>query len=151
MRVLMVCLGNICRSPMAQAVLAARAAAAGLAVTADSAGILGWHDGSPPDPRSVAAAARRGLDIASQRARRVIAEDFARFDLLCAMDGRILDGLRQRRPPGSPARLGLLMDFAPGPAGRAVPDPYHEGDEAFDAVLDMIEAAVDGLLARLGG
>jgi protein-tyrosine phosphatase len=148
MRVLMVCLGNICRSPMAQGVLEARAAAAGLQVTADSAGISGWHDGSPPDPRAVSAAARRGLEIAGQRARRVAAADYGRFDLFCAMDRRILDALRQRQPAGSGARLALLMDFAPGSEGRSVPDPYYDGNEAFDAVLDMIEAAVDGLLAR---
>lgn len=148
MRVLMVCLGNICRSPMAQGVMEARAAAAGLAVTVDSAGISGWHDGSPPDPRAVAAAARRGIDIAGQRARRVVPADYDRFALFCAMDRRILDSLRQRQPPGSAAQLALLMDFAPGSAGRSVPDPYYDGDEAFDAVLDLIEAAVDGLLAR---
>lgn len=149
MRVLMVCLGNICRSPLAQGVLETRAAAAGVALTVESAGTSGWHDGSPPDPRAIAAAARRGIDISRQTARRVVPGDFRRFDLMCAMDRRNLDTLHRLSPPGAAARLALLMDFSPADAGASVPDPYYEGDHAFDFVLDMIERAVDGLLADI--
>jgi protein-tyrosine phosphatase len=147
MRVLMVCLGNICRSPLAQGVAEARAAAANLAVAVDSAGTAGWHQGSPPDPRAIAAAARRGLDIAAQRARRVAPDDFRRFDLLCAMDTRVKATLDAMRPADATARVTLLMDFAAGSTLRTVPDPYYEDDAAFDIVLDLIEQAVAGLLA----
>lgn len=146
----MVCLGNICRSPMAEGVLHARAAEAGLGWSADSAGTSGWHDGSPPDPRSIAATGRLGIDIRHQRARRVTTEDFTRFDLLCAMDTRILAALERMRPPGTPAEVRLLMDFAPDAAERVVTDPYYEGDEAFDDCIALIEQAVAGLIAARG-
>jgi protein-tyrosine phosphatase len=149
MRILMVCLGNICRSPLAQGVLSARAAAASLPVVADSAGTAGWHEGSPPDPRSIAAAARRGIDIGAQRARRVLGDDFDRFDLLCAMDTRVEASLRRLRPAGGGAGVTRLMDFAPRSAPRSVPDPYYEGDEAFDLALDLIEQGVAGLIASI--
>lgn len=149
MKVLMVCLGNICRSPLAQGVLEARAAEARLPVQADSAGTAGWHEGSPPDPRSIAAAARRGIDIAAQRARRVHPEDFTQFDLICAMDTRIAETLRAMRPTGAMARVALLMDFARDSETRVVPDPYYEDDIAFEQVLDLIELGVAGLLADL--
>ena len=150
MRVLMVCLGNICRSPLAEGVLQVRAAAAGLDWTVDSAATSGWHDGSPPDPRSIAAALRHGIDIRHQRARRVTAEDFSRFHLICAMDTRILAVLERMRPAGSAAEARLLMDFAPQSPIRVVADPYYEGDEAFDATMALIEEAVAGLIAARG-
>ena len=148
MRVLMVCLGNICRSPLAQGALEKHAAAAGLRVEADSAGTMGWHEGSPPDPRSIAAAARRGIDIAAQRARRVHAEDFRDFDLICAMDTKIARSLTAMRPDGATARVALLLDFAPDTGTRSVPDPYYEDDSAFEHALDLIERGVAGLLTE---
>jgi Protein-tyrosine-phosphatase len=144
----MVCLGNICRSPMAQGVLEARAAAAGLAVTADSAGVGGWHAGEPPDPRAVAAARARGYDLARQRARQVRPADFARFDHVLAMDGSNFAALERLRPADAPARLAMLLDHAPGPE-TDVPDPWYGGPDGFEHALDLIEAGVDGLLAEI--
>lgn len=149
MRILMVCLGNICRSPLAQGALEAAAADAGLDLTVDSAGTSNWHVGSPPDPRAIAVAQSRGLSIEAQRARQVEAGDFTRFDLVCAMDSDNLAALRALAPPGAPARLALLLDFAPLAVLRGIPDPYHDGPEGFDAVLDLIEQGVAGLVAAL--
>ena len=147
-RILMVCLGNICRSPMAQGVLEARAAAAGLAVAVDSAGVGGWHQGEGPDPRAAAAAARRGYAIADQRARQVRGGDFDAFDVILGMDESNLAALERARPEAARARLALLLDHAPG-AEREIPDPYYGGADGFDRVLDLIEAGVDGLIAAL--
>jgi protein-tyrosine phosphatase len=151
LRILMVCLGNICRSPTAEAVLRAKLAAAGLAgaVTVDSAGTGGWHVGAPPDPRAIAHGARRGYDLAALRARQVDEADFERFDLILAMDGDNLADLEAACPPQHRRRLRLLMDFAAGDPGRAVPDPYLQGPESFERVLDLVEVACDGLLAQL--
>lgn len=149
MRVLMVCLGNICRSPLAQGALEAAASAAGLELTVDSAGTSNWHVGSPPDARAVAAAKARGIEIAGQRARQIEPADFTRFDLVCAMDSDNLSALRALPPPGAPARFALLLDFAPQAVLRGIPDPYDDGPEAFEAVLDLIEQGVAGLVAAL--
>lgn len=145
----MVCLGNICRSPMAQGALEAHAARAGLALHVDSAGIGGWHAGAAPDPRAVAAAAARGFTIGGQRARRVATEDFHRFDRICAMDADILAALRRLRPADAGARLSLLLDHAPGLQGHPVPDPYYDGPEAFEDALRLIERGVAGLVEAL--
>ncbi len=146
MRILLVCLGNICRSPMAVGALRAHAARAGLSLHVEGAGTGGHHAGEPPDRRAVAAAARRGFDISALRARRAEAEDFRRFDLVYAMDRANLAALaRLRGPEGAP--LGLFLDEAGGAAGREVPDPYYDG--RFEEALDLIEAAAAGLIARL--
>ncbi len=147
----MVCLGNICRSPLAEAVLRAKLAAAGLgdAVQVDSAGTLGAHRGSPPDPRARAQAELRGYSMAGQKARPVRDDDFSRFDLLLAMDHDNLESLRDRCPPPSLPRLGLLLDHAPALGTRDVPDPYYGSAAAFDHALDLIEPACDELLAVL--
>jgi protein-tyrosine phosphatase len=147
-RILMVCLGNICRSPMAQGVMERQAAAAGLGVEVDSAGVGGWHEGEGPDRRAVAAARARGLDISAQRARQVRGGDFERFDLILAMDESNLAALERARPASARARLALLLDHAEGPE-REVPDPYYGGAQGFDRVLDLIEAGVAGVLAGL--
>lgn len=148
--VLMVCLGNICRSPMAQGMLARAARREGLAIDADSAGTSGWHIGAAPDPRAVAVCSRRGADISRQRCRQVEAQDFADFDLILAMDVRNLDALSAIRPARPRAALGLLLDFAPPPLqGVEVPDPYFDGIAAFDRTLDMIAAGVEGLMRHL--
>lgn len=145
-RVLMVCLGNICRSPTAEGVMRARAQARGLAVEVDSAGTAAWHAGSPPDPRSVAHAARRGIDLRSLRARQVSDRDFQAFDLILAMDRQNLAELQRRCPPAQRHKLSLLLTHAAGWPEDEVPDPYYGGEQGFEHVLDGIERACDGLL-----
>lgn len=152
LRVLMVCSGNICRSPTAEAVLRARLASAGLdaAVQVDSAGTQDYHRGSAPDPRAVARASARGYDLQGLRARPLVAEDFDRFDLLLGMDRGHLDQMSRRCPPDGLGRIGLLMQYAPGLAdGDEVPDPYYGSLAGFDQVLDLVEPACDGLLQAL--
>ncbi len=143
-RILYVCLGNICRSPTAEGVLRARAPKDWVI---DSAGTGGWHVGDPPDPRAVAEAARRGIDIRGLRARQVTAEDFHHFDHILAMDRSNLDALRRLRPADAQADLRLCLDDAPGLGTRDVPDPYYDG--GFARAYALIEAAADGLIARL--
>jgi protein-tyrosine phosphatase len=145
----MVCLGNICRSPMAQGVMEARAAAAGLDVTVDSAGTGGWHVGDAPDHRAVEAAARRGFDITGQRARKVRVADFRDFDLICAMDDANFEDLQAMAPPDASARLTRLMDHVGDGPPRVVPDPYYGGRREYEQALDLIEQGVDGLLAQM--
>lgn len=149
--VLMVCMGNICRSPMAEAVLRGKLEQAGLAgrVRVDSAGTLGHHRGAAPDRRAVAQAARRGWQLEGQKARPVADADFERFDLLLAMDAGNLADLQKRCPPALAERLGLLLDHAPWLGEREVPDPYYGAVAGFDHALDLIEPACDGLLAVL--
>jgi protein-tyrosine phosphatase len=150
MKILFVCLGNICRSPTAEGVLRAIAAREfpGLEVAVDSAGTADYHVGEPPDRRAVAAARRRGYDLSSLRARQVQPEDFTRFDLVLAMDRANLSELESRRMPGASAQLNLFMSFAPDHEYDEVPDPYYGGVEDFERVLDLCEAAARGLLAR---
>lgn len=150
-RVLMVCMGNICRSPTAEGVLRQRLDAAGLAerIAVDSAGTYGGHVGDAPDPRAQRHAARRGYDLSRQRARQVRPEDFERFGLVLAMDEDNLAALERVRPSGV-GDVRLLMSFAgSGNLPRAVPDPYYGGPEGFEHVLDLVEAACDGLVEHL--
>ncbi|MBL8011386.1 MAG: low molecular weight phosphotyrosine protein phosphatase [Flavobacteriales bacterium] len=150
MRILTVCLGNICRSPMAEGVLRHRAAASGLEVVTDSAGTSHFHTGEAPDRRAREAMRRHGIDISDLRARQVVAEDFERFDLLLAMDASNLRDLHALAPSEAlRAKAVLMMDFAPGHAWREVPDPYYGGDEGFDEVYHMLDEAVTGLIARI--
>ncbi len=151
MRILMVCLGNICRSPTAEGVLRDIAAreAPDLDLEVDSAGTADYHIGSAPDPRSRRAALARGIDISGLRARVVSAEDFSRFDLLLAMDRENLRALEALRPAGSHAQLRLLLSYAPESGLRDVPDPYYGTDRDFEAVLDLTTAAARGLIAKL--
>jgi protein-tyrosine phosphatase len=151
MRILFVCLGNICRSPTAEAVLRALAAreAPELSVEVDSAGTAGYHLGEPPDPRSCAAAARRGYDMRALRARIVEPGDFERFDLILAMDEENLSVLRRRAPTVAHERLRLFLEFAPAGAPQEVPDPYYGGPNGFEEVLDLAETAARGLLDHL--
>jgi len=146
-RVLFVCLGNICRSPTAEGVFRQRAHAAGLAVEADSAGTGAWHLGKPPYGPAIAAARARGYEIGDLRARQVARADFARFDLILAMDEDNHVDLARLCPPEARARLRYFLDYAPETGEYEVPDPYYTGD--FDTALDLIEAAATGLVADL--
>ncbi|HYJ53763.1 MAG TPA: low molecular weight protein-tyrosine-phosphatase [Allosphingosinicella sp.] len=141
-RLLFVCLGNICRSPLAEAAFRVEAERLGLDVEADSAGTGGWHAGAPPDRRAIAAALRNGVDIGQLRARKVIPADFDRFDHILALDEDNLADLEALRPASSRARLTMLLDHVPGRAGEAVADPYYGGAAQFDATWrDVGEAA----------
>jgi protein-tyrosine phosphatase len=151
MKVLFVCMGNICRSPTAEGVFREYVSrhAPDLDVEIDSAGTHDYHVGEPPDPRTVEAAARRGINLASLRARQVRGVDFERFDLILAMDRLNHVTLLDRCPPERHARVRTLLEFAPDVAAADVPDPYYGGPQGFDMVLDLIEAAAEGLLGEI--
>ncbi len=150
-RVLFVCMGNICRSPTAEAVfrklLAERAPE--LDVQIDSAGTHGYHVGAPPDPRACRAAERRGVDLKSLRARRVTEQDFAHFELVLAMDEQNRGFLLELCPPEYRDRVRLFMEFAPHLGRHEVPDPYYGGGTGFEHVLDLVEEAAAGLVEHL--
>ena len=150
-RVLMVCLGNLCRSPTAEAMLRKKVHEAGLddRIEVDSAGTADYHVGSPPDRRAIAHGERRGLAMAQLRGRQVSRDDFDRFDVILAMDDDNLAGLQRIRPADSRAQVALLMSYAPQAGSREVPDPYYGGAEGFETVLDLVESAVDGLIASV--
>lgn len=148
-RILFFCMGNICRSPTAEGVMRAKLAAAGIDVEVDSAGTHGYHVGEPPDGRSQQHAAQRGYDLSALRARKLVAEDFTRFDLVLAMDEDNLALAERLCPPAQRQRLKLLLDYAPDAGKRHVPDPYYGGEAGFEAVLDLVEAACDGLINGL--
>ncbi|NUA25662.1 low molecular weight protein-tyrosine-phosphatase [Cupriavidus basilensis] len=149
--ILMCCMGNICRSPTAEGVLRVKLEAVGLAdlVELDSAGTHGYHIGRAPDARSQRHALARGYDLSAQRARQAMVQDFARFDLLLAMDQDNLAALRAICPPGSQDKLRLLMSFASRHASDEVPDPYYGEGDGFERVLDYVEDACDGVIAML--
>jgi protein-tyrosine phosphatase len=149
--ILFVCLGNICRSPTAEAVFRALAKreAPQLEVWVDSAGTADYHVGSEPDRRAREAARRRGYDMSGMRARRVEPDDFERFDLILAMDRSNWSELRQVAPPVARERIRLFLEFGPEADVMDVPDPYYGGPNGFEAVLDLIEAAARGLLRHL--
>ena len=145
MRILAVCLGNICRSPAAEAAI--REAIPDVEV--DSAGTGAWHIGNPPNPRMVAAGERAGLDVVGA-ARQVRVEDFDEFDLVLAMDHSNLESLEAMRPEGSRAEVRLFRTFDPDADSDEVPDPYYEPDDAaFDEVIVMVRAAAKGLANSL--
>jgi low molecular weight protein-tyrosine phosphatase len=149
--VLFVCLGNICRSPTAEGVFRQLLAqeAPGLRVEVDSAGTADYHIGSPPDLRSQRAALARGIDLSGLRARQITPDDFARFDLILAMDRDNLRELQAMRPQRAPARLQLFLEYAPELNRLEVPDPYYRDASGFEEVLDLSAAASRGLLAAL--
>ena len=148
--VLFVCSSNICRSPLAEAVLRARAAAAGMPdIVVDSAGLYGGHLGEPPDARACAAAARRGYAMPKRRARRIEARDFERFASIFAMDENNLAALRALAPQDYPGRIGLFLDVVPECGVREIDDPYFGALAGFERVLDLCEAASDALLRTL--
>lgn len=150
--VLMVCMGNICRSPMAQGVFEHLVAEAGLApmFEIDSAGTHAYHVGEPPDRRAQETALRRQIDLRSQRARQVEVTDFSRFDYVLAMDRQNLTALQRLCPPEHQHKLSLYLDYAPHIGEEEVPDPYYGGPSGFERVYDMVEAAGRGLLDHIG-
>jgi protein-tyrosine phosphatase len=152
MRVLFVCLGNICRSPTAEGVLRHKLRVAGLAgqVEVASAGTGDWHVGKAPDKRSQAAAKLRGYDLSTQRAQQVTKADFATYDLILAMDNSNLRHLKALQPAKGKAELDLFLRRYQAEIDE-VPDPYYDGDQGFEQVLDLIERASDLLLIELKG
>lgn len=150
-KVLFVCLGNICRSPTADGVFRAQLAKAQLTekISVDSAGTADWNIGNAPDPRTVAAASLRGYDLAPLRARQVSTTDFENFDYILAMDNDNLANLRKLAPANYAGHLGLFLEFAQQHRETEVPDPYHLNDAGFEQVLDMVEDASAGLLTHI--
>lgn len=150
-RILFVCTGNICRSPTAEGVVKIIIKNNGMdsLIKVDSAGTHGYHIGEPPDPRTCEAALRRGIDLSGYRARKVVPEDFQRFDLLLAMDRDNLALLQRGARPEYQAKLGLFMNYASRFDAEEVPDPYYGGEQGFELVLDMIEDAGQGLIRAL--
>ena len=150
---LVVCLGNICRSPMAEGALRARLDEAGLDhVRVDSAGTSDWHVGKPPDSRSIATAARHGVDISGQRARQLQVDEYQRFDWVLCADLQNLADVQARRPQQATARIELLTRWAGVHADvdeGAVPDPYTGGREEFEHVWRMVDAVAKAAVTRL--
>lgn len=149
--ILFVCLGNICRSPLAEAAFRREAERIGFDVAVDSAGTGDWHVGEPPDRRAIAVARANGVDISGYRGRQVTAADFDRFDHVVALDLANLARLRALRPAGSRADLSLLLDHVPGRAGEPVADPYYGADEGFDTTWADVTAGAQALARRLAG
>ncbi len=147
-KVLFICLGNICRSPAAEGIFRSMVADAGLAdkISIDSAGTGAWHVGEPPDRRGQAAALRRGYDLSGQRARKVAAHDFEYFDYIIGMDCSNHADLTTMAPAKARERIHLFLEFAPHLGLSEVPDPYYGGPSGFDDVLDLVEEASSGLL-----
>ena len=152
MRVLFVCLGNICRSPTAEGVLRHKLREAGLSdqIEVASAGTGDWHVGNAPDQRSQAAAKSRGYDLSAQRGRQVSRADFATYDLILAMDNSNLRNLKALQPASGRAELDLFLQRYQLEVDE-VPDPYHDGEQGFEQVLDLIESACDLLVIELKG
>jgi protein-tyrosine phosphatase len=150
-KVLFVCMGNICRSPTAHGVFRKLVQEEGLTehIEIDSAGTHGYHVDEPPDRRAILTAARRGVDLDDLRARRAEPEDFLYYDYILAMDQDNYLSLSAICPPGMEAKLSLFMDFAPELHTREVPDPYYGGASGFETVFDMVEAASRALLAHI--
>jgi len=147
--VLFVCLGNICRSPLAEAAFRLEATRLGLDVEVDSAGTSNWHVGEAPDARGVATAARYGIDISDLRGRQVIAADFDRFTHIIALDDENLATLEVRQPRGSITQLSLLLDHVDGREGESVADPYFGGASGFEQTWTDVTLAAKALAKRL--
>lgn len=149
--ILFLCLGNICRSPLAEGAARAAFTDAGIAATLDSAGTGDWHVGRPPDPRALAEARRRGVDISDLRARQLSPGDFTRFDLILAADAENLRAARALAPADATARLMLMLDLVPGRAGDSVTDPYYGADDGFAETWDDVSAVAAALVVDATG
>lgn len=149
--VLFVCMGNICRSPTAEGVFRHKVVDAGLEdkIHIDSAGTIAYHIGHPPDQRAQKAALKRGIDLSTQRARKVTSDDFEEFDFVIAMDSDNHYELEAICPSGHEDRLHMFLKFAQNRSETDVPDPYYGGGNGFETVLNLIEDASDGLLKHL--
>ncbi len=147
-RVLVVCMGNICRSPTGEAVLRARAKQQGINVSIDSAGTIGYHQGNPPDERSRQAGEARGYSFSGIRARQVNHDDFELFDMILAADKDNLADLQNRCPHHLQHKLSLFLSHGSS-SYKEIPDPYYGGDQGFELVLDLIEDAADAVLAKV--
>lgn len=147
-KVLVVCLGNICRSPTAEAVLRAKVEAAGLPVEVDSAGTSGWHQGEKPDKRSAATAAKRGISFDGIYSRQVVEQDFEYFDYILAADHSNLSNLKDICPAEHQHKLSLFLSHGDSDY-EEIPDPYYGGDQGFELVLDLIEEASEAFLAKV--
>lgn len=148
-RVLMVCLGNICRSPLAEAALRVQAERASLSIEIDSAGTSGWHAGNPPDRRAQATARRHGIDISGYRGRQVEEADFRRFTHILALDVDNLSDLRDIAPTDATAEISLLLDQVEGWQGRSVADPYYGDQDDFETTWAEVDAAARAFVQRL--
>ncbi|MBS7807431.1 low molecular weight protein-tyrosine-phosphatase [Variovorax sp. PCZ-1] len=151
LHILLVCMGNICRSPTAEGVLRAKVAQAGLAarVNIDSAGTHNYHPGSPPDERSQAHALARGYDLSNLRARQITEHDYEKFHVILAMDWDNLALLQDDCPPAHAHKLKLFMSYAADASlGQVVPDPYYGQEAGFERVLDLVEAASAGFIEQ---
>ena len=146
-KILVVCMGNICRSPTGEAVLKAKATAKGLDLEIDSAGTIGYHQGCPPDPRSRTAGEARGYRFDGMQSRKVIAADFEHFDLILAADKDNLRDLQAQCPPEHQHKLALFMSFGESDYDE-IPDPYYSSGNGFELVLDLIEQASEAILAK---
>ncbi len=149
MKILMVCLGNICRSPLAEGIMRHKLQSSGLDfVEVDSSGTGGWHAGENPDPRSTAIARKYGIDISAQVARQFSPSDFDRFDRIFVMDtGNMHEVLKQVKNEGHKEKVSLILEAVA--EGASVPDPYYGGDEGFDEVFNMLDKACDTILEEL--
>lgn len=147
-KILFVCMGNICRSPTAHGVFLHKVQESGLdqQIHVDSAGTHAYHVSEPPDMRAQEAAMKRNIDLSAQRARRAAKEDFKKFDYILAMDLHNYEHLEKICPEGHEHKLKLFMEFAPGSEVNEVPDPYYGGPSGFERVLDLIEEASEGLI-----
>lgn len=147
--VLFVCLGNICRSPLAEAAFRDAAARAGLNAITDSAGTAPYHVGEPPDPRSIATAARHGIDITHYRGRQLAPEDFDRFDWVVGMDRSNMRNIELVRPANGRAKVAMLMDLVPGREGAEVADPWYGGEDNFTYTWEDVRRGAEALVALL--
>jgi protein-tyrosine phosphatase len=147
--VLFVCLGNICRSPLAEAAFRQEIECLGLEVEVDSAGIGRWHAGEPPDKRAQRVALQNGIDISHYRARQVKTDDFHRFTHIVALDLENLEALEAMKPSAAMAQITLLLDHADGREGEAVADPYYGGEAGFEITWAEVSAGAKGLAERL--
>ncbi|MBQ4833885.1 low molecular weight phosphotyrosine protein phosphatase [Pseudoalteromonas sp. MMG010] len=147
-KILIVCLGNICRSPTAEAVLKARANILGVAIVVDSAGTIGYHEGNQPDSRSMAAGEKRGYSFKGITSRKVCSHDFDEFDLILAADEQNFADLKTLCSSHFHYKLALFLQYGEQ-TQSAIPDPYYGGSDGFEKVLDLIEAASDKILQKI--